>query len=137
MTQDEQYLKILSVFHFVVAGAAYFFSLFPLIHLAVGIAAVSGAMGDADEFPAFTGWFFILISVTMIVSGMAFATALVLAGRALGRRRYYTFCLVMAGISCIFVPFGTVLGVFTIITLTKDSVRQLFDRPPTGRPEAV
>jgi hypothetical protein len=28
-----------------------------------------------------------------------------------------------------FVPFGTVLGVFTIITLSKDSVKELFEQP--------
>ena len=34
----------------------------------------------------------------------------------------------MAALSCAFFPFGTVLGVFTIIVLQKDSVRQLFGR---------
>jgi hypothetical protein len=32
----------------------------------------------------------------------------------------------MAGINCIFIPIGTVLGVFTIIVLTRDSVKELF-----------
>jgi hypothetical protein len=36
------------------------------------------------------------------------------------------FCLVMAGIACIFMPFGTALGVLTIIVLMRDSVRELF-----------
>jgi hypothetical protein len=35
----------------------------------------------------------------------------------------------MAGIACVFMPFGTVLGVFTIIVLMRDSVRRLFGRP--------
>jgi hypothetical protein len=38
----------------------------------------------------------------------------------------YTFCLVMAGVACMFMPFGTVLGVFTIIVLLRDSVKELF-----------
>jgi hypothetical protein len=33
---------------------------------------------------------------------------------------------VMAGVECIFAPFGTVLGVFTIIVLMRESVKQLF-----------
>jgi hypothetical protein len=33
----------------------------------------------------------------------------------------------MAAVACIFVPFGTVLGVLTIIVLTRPSVRALFD----------
>ena len=38
------------------------------------------------------------------------------------------FCLVVAAIQCAFVPFGTVLGVFTIFALQKLVVRQLFGR---------
>jgi hypothetical protein len=34
----------------------------------------------------------------------------------------------MAAVSCIFWPFGTVLGVFTLVVLTKASVRQMFGK---------
>jgi len=33
---------------------------------------------------------------------------------------------VMAGIECLFMPFGTVLGVFTILVLVRESVKPLF-----------
>jgi hypothetical protein len=49
------------------------------------------------------------------------------AGRYLSRHVNRTFCLVVAGIECVFTPFGTVLGVFTIIVLMRDSVRELFE----------
>ncbi len=39
------------------------------------------------------------------------------------------FCLVMACVACLFMPFGTVLGVFTIIVLARPSVQTLFSRP--------
>jgi hypothetical protein len=32
----------------------------------------------------------------------------------------------MAGIECILMPFGTVLGVFTMIVLTRDAVKTAF-----------
>jgi hypothetical protein len=35
----------------------------------------------------------------------------------------------MAGVECLFMPVGTVLGVFTIIVLVRDSVKELFGRP--------
>jgi hypothetical protein len=35
-------------------------------------------------------------------------------------------CFVVAAIECIFMPFGTVLGVFTIIVLSRPSVKALF-----------
>jgi hypothetical protein len=37
----------------------------------------------------------------------------------------------MAGIECIFMPVGTVLGVFTIIVLMRDSVKELFGHRAT------
>jgi hypothetical protein len=33
----------------------------------------------------------------------------------------------MAGVMCIFMPFGTVLGVFTLIVLLRPSVKPLFE----------
>jgi hypothetical protein len=36
------------------------------------------------------------------------------------------FSLVVTGITCLSFPFGTALGVFTIIVLTRGSVRQLY-----------
>jgi hypothetical protein len=41
-------------------------------------------------------------------------------------------CLVMRGVECLFMPFGTVLGIFTIILLIQEPVKQLFDSPNTG-----
>ena len=52
------------------------------------------------------------------------------AGRCISRRQKYTFCLIAAGLNCMHMPIGTILGVFTLIVLTRDSVRQLF-RPGT------
>jgi hypothetical protein len=36
------------------------------------------------------------------------------------------FSLVIAGLNCIQIPFGTALGVFTIIVLLRDSVREAY-----------
>ena len=37
------------------------------------------------------------------------------------------YCFVVAAIECILIPFGTVLGVFTIIALSRPSVKVLFE----------
>ena len=48
--QDEEHLRLLSIFHYVVAGLAGLFALFPPIHLLVGLALLTGALGaDTDE----------------------------------------------------------------------------------------
>ena len=36
--------------------------------------------------------------------------------------------MVIAGISCLFVPYGTILGVFTFIVLQRSSVEKLFEQ---------
>ncbi len=61
-----------------------------------------------------------------IVAGWTLAVLTAYAGRSLQTRKRYTYCLVMAGVECIFMPFGTVLGVFTIIVLMRDTVKELF-----------
>jgi hypothetical protein len=72
------------------------------------------------------GWFFILFSVAWILLGVTYASFMAIAGRCLARRRNRAFCFVMAGISCAFFPLGTVLGVFTLIVLSRDSVQSMF-----------
>jgi hypothetical protein len=128
MDQDDQYIRLLSIFHYVVAGLAALFSLIPVVHLTLGIAMVSGAFKEPrDPFPfSIMGWFFIVFASCFILCGLAFSTCLALAGRYLSRRRHYYFCFVMAALACMFMPFGTVLGVFTIILLTRDSVKAQF-----------
>lgn len=126
--QDLEHLRLLSIFHYVVAGLAALFACFPLFHLVFGVAMVSGwgEMPQEDPMAVTMGWFFIVVASIVILCGWAFAVCLVVAGRALARRRRYMFCLVMAAVECIFMPFGTVLGVFTIVVLMRDSVRELF-----------
>jgi hypothetical protein len=68
---------------------------------------------------------------------LTFAACLVAAGRFLARRVRYTFCLVVAGLECMLMPFGTVLGVFTLLVLLRDSVKVKFGvaapaPPPTA-----
>lgn len=134
MTQDEEYLNLLSIFHYVVAGLTAVFSLFPVLHLVVGIAIVGGAFGgvEGEEVPVFVGWLFIVIAVIMIAIGLGVAGLIAFAGRAIRQRKNHTFCVVVAAVACLMFPFGTVLGIFTIIILSRDSVKRLFGIFPLG-----
>ena len=129
MNQDEEHLKLLSIFHYIVGGIIALFSLFPIFHLIFGIVMIvspdtfeSGGEGP----PAFIGWLFAFIGGTIILAGLVFATCVILAGRFLSLQRNYTYCFVIACIQCLFIPFGTVLGVFTIIVLMRESVKRSF-----------
>ena len=121
-----QQIRLLSIFHYVVAGLAAMFALFPLIHLAVGIGLLSGRLGGTDPDAALVGWLFVAISVAFIASGLVLAGFIAYAGRCLQQRRRHTLCLVVAGLECMLMPFGTVLGVFTLVVLMKPQVKPLF-----------
>ena len=77
---------------------------------------------------ALMGWFFVIFALMFITAGWTFAVFVLTTGRFLARRKHYMFCLVMGGVECLFMPFGTVLGVFTIIILMKEPVKQLFEQ---------
>ena len=48
------------------------------------------------------------------------------AGRSLLVMRRYTYCLVIAVVTCLGIPLGTVLGVTSLVVLNREDVRELF-----------
>lgn len=135
MNKDLDNLKTLSIFHYVVAALVALFSCIPIIHLTVGIMFLSGAFPeppkqpDQPDFPIkLFGLMFTIIPLVIILGGWTLAICTFIAGRKLANHQSYTFCIVIAGILCTFMPFGTVLGVFTIIVLMRDSVKELFNK---------
>jgi len=131
VNKDSDHLRLLAIFHYVVAGLAALFSFFPLIYATIGaifiFVARHGTPKPGEELPPeFLGWIFIGIGSLLFLVGVAMAICILIAGRCLSRRKGYSFALVMACIQCFFVPFGTVLGVFTIVVLSRESVKALF-----------
>jgi hypothetical protein len=126
MNQDLDQLRLLSIFHFVVGGMAALLSCIPFIHFFLGLAMTAGWLEDVDPAGQVFGVFFMVFAGLVILTGWAFAACVINAGRFLGARKRYMFCLVMAAVECIFMPFGTVLGVLTIIVLNRPSVKRLF-----------
>ena len=131
MNQDAEHLRLLSVFHYIVAGLAALFSFFPLLYTTIGaifiFVARHGTPKPGEELPPeFLGWIFAVIGSLLFLVGIAVAICILIAGRSLAKRNRYWFAFVMACIECLFIPFGTILGVFTIIVLSRESVKTLF-----------
>jgi hypothetical protein len=131
MNRDKEHLQLLAIFHYVVAGFAALFSFFPLLYTTVGaifiFAARHGTAKPGEELPPeFLGWIFAVLGSVLFLIGIAMAICILIAGRSLARCKRYSFALVMACIECLFIPFGTILGVFTIVVLSRESVRELF-----------
>src|SRR5437868_8304254 len=131
MNQDKGHLRLLAIFHYIAAGLAALFSCFPLLYTTIGaifiFVARHGTPKPGEELPPeFLGWIFVGLGSFLFLLGITMAICILIAGRCLSRRKYYSFTLVMACIECLFIPFGTILGVFTIIVLSRESVRGLF-----------
>lgn len=129
MTQDEEHLKYLAIGHYAVGGLGALFGLFPLLHVIVGLFMASGAFeGDGQGPPVAVGLMFVVIGLTLIAFLEVCAVGVILSGRFIGQKKNYLYSLVVGGVLCIFFPVGTVLGVLTILVLSKDSVKDLYGR---------
>jgi hypothetical protein len=107
------------------------FLFFPLLYTTVGaifiFAARHGTAKPGEDLPPeFLGWIFAVLGALLFLIGIAMAICILIAGRSIAHRKRYSFVLVMACIECLFNPFGTILGVFTIVVLPRESVKALF-----------
>jgi len=132
--QDEQHLALLSIFHYALGAILGLVSLIPSLHLMAGILMVSEIMDSSSRPPALVGWFIVVTSTMFILGGLAFSFLVAMTGRRIAKRKGHGLCIAIAGIECLFMPLGTVLGVFTIITLMRPSVKVLFGVQPVAKP---
>lgn len=85
------------------------------------------------------GLVLVLFAGFFILLGSTMAVLFFCSGRNPAARTRSAYCLVLSGVMWIFMPLGTVLGVFTIIVLMRDSVKPLFGHPaaPVPAPPAT
>jgi hypothetical protein len=135
-TVDRGHLNLLSVFHFVGAGLAALGIVFVLLHYTLMSAVMhSAAAWDKGRAAAPPTEFFDAFKWVYLVLGGWYGTSLVLnllAGVYLRAQKHRTFCLVVAGLNCLHMPLGTVLGIFTIVVLVRDSVGAAFEAGTRG-----
>jgi len=66
------------------------------------------------------------VVVSMVLLAVVSAIHLSVVGVQIRNRRWWTFCYLTGWGECLMFPFGTVLGIFTIIVLSRPSVKRLF-----------
>lgn len=130
-SQDAEHLRLLSIFHTVVAVITALFASIFIAHIVIGIMALrdpaSFGGGGSEPPPPFFGWMFLAMGSAAVLAGWTLAVSIFLAGRYLRRRVRYTFCVVVAALSCMLMPFGTILGIFTLIVLMRPGVKAMFE----------
>jgi len=124
---DEQHLRLLAIFHYVVAAIAALLALLPLLYLVVGWFVLHAPPPKQGEPPpAIVGWVFVGFGLAAFLIGQFFAACVFAAGRCIRSRKAYWFVFVIACLQCGFFPFGTALGVFTIVVLSRRSIKEMF-----------
>jgi len=136
--RDVEHLRLLHIAFYVMAGLAGFMSLFALVYISIGGVVVAGVFsqigGSSNAFPSQLGWIFVVMGIFFLLFGLTLAFLLFLAGKSLQQRQRRTFCMVMAGLCCLQIPWGTVIGICAINVLNRPSVKILFEQP---RPPAL
>lgn len=144
--EDREHLSALSIGHFILAGVALIGGVPTLL---VGVSGsklvdefgsdVSMALGNIPTqagTDAFGGspdamlqdlnTLIISVVVSMVLLAVISAVHLAVVGAQIRRRRWWTFCYLTGWGECLMFPFGTVLGIFTILVLSRPSVKRLF-----------
>jgi hypothetical protein len=134
---DQKHLEILSIFHFVGAGLALIGILFLFAHYEIMHTVFTNPdlWKNQKQQPPFSPeqffnifrWFYLIFGSWFLLSGILN----VISAFCLRAKKHRTFSLVVAGINCLHIPLGTVLGVFTIIVLVRESVRELYSHART------
>jgi hypothetical protein len=78
--------------------------------------------------PPAIGWLLIGIGSLVLLFGWTIGLMSIISGRRITARRSRVFSMVVAGINCISFPLGTALGVFTIIVLSKATVKTMYEQ---------
>jgi len=128
-SKDVENLRLLEIFHYVAGAVGFLLACIPVIHLIVGIAIImapTSMNSHGEPPPAVVGWLFAGLAIVFILLGWTMAGCTIVSGRMIARRKRRMFSFVLGAILCMFFPFGTALGVFTIILLNKDSVKSLY-----------
>lgn len=136
---DDEHLKLLSVGYVVSGVMTGLFSLMGLVYAGMGlmmgtiISSAARSHARPEELPPeFMGVFFGIFGGLLFLVLVSLAIAKFKAASYIKQRRGRTFCLVIAGISCFGIPYGTCLGVCTFVVLGRQSVVGLFQPHKTA-----
>jgi hypothetical protein len=129
---DNQHLKLIGIFHYVMCGMALAGIAFLFMHYMIMSTAFSDPhmWEKANPPPPFdpTKFFHVFIWFYLFMGawGLASLVLNLASGICIHTRRARLFSLIVAGINCINFPFGTALGIFTFIVLLRPNMPMLY-----------
>jgi hypothetical protein len=129
INRDEEHLKILSLVYKIwgyVSGACALFmgAYFTLFGVLFAVLPKNATGHDAP--PAVFGAIFGIVGGAIILLGAAYTVCVFLTSKYLMKHTNLNFCFAVACVTLLSMPAGTILGVFTLIVLSRDSVKPMF-----------
>lgn len=132
---DDEHLRLLRLAYLVMGWMSVAVSLVPFCILAFFGAVFGAALGAAGQKQAelapfaFFGCFYFAIFGFVALVSVAKGALDLAAAKAIAERRSTTLIQVAAAVSCVGIPWGTLLGVLTFHVLSRPSVAATFTRP--------
>jgi hypothetical protein len=118
--------------HWALAGLVFIAAAVPAFYASLGLDLVFNAAAPHSP-QAETGWRILTSGLAWVLATFGYVTMLIASARGLRLRRRYRLVVATNLLSCLFVPFGTVLGIATLATLRHPEVRLAFGRAVAHR----
>ncbi len=135
---DEEQLRWLPIGYWISAGFWGAYGLFMMGYFVligsifISIPWEEGAEAPPPQF----GWIFLAIGVVGFLLMGAFVAFKVLAGFWIRKHQHRVATMVIAAITCLEIPYGTLLGVLTFLALSRPTVRALYESGAPPYPTA-
>jgi hypothetical protein len=129
---DGEHLRVLSICYYVSAAVGVVLSFFALLYAGLGMVIATNMLEMPQQPgvgppPAFLSAMMVGFGVTFFVIGIGGVILQFIAARRLTQRRSRILCEVAAAVTCLNIPYGTIIGVCTFVVLSRKSVIALFD----------
>ena len=130
---DQEHLKLLSIFHYISGGLSIMFSLFLTGYFLFISFIIKNSLYSTPyhralnpDFPASFFSIFLLIFGILAFLAFTFSICQILSARFIQLRKYRWFSFTVSIINLISIPYGTILGIMTIMVLSRDSIINLY-----------
>ncbi len=137
---DNNNLRLLSIFHYIWGPLVMLFSSIFIIHIVLGVMMLknpsfmappaSPGRAAAPAPPPELGWVFIIMGSVAVFVGWTLGILNIVSGRAIAKRKWRIFSLIISGINCLSIPLGTALGIFSFVILLRESVSAAYGGVP-------
>ena len=137
---DEEHLRLLAIGHYISGAISVGLSLLFGVQLSVMHALMGGVLGPATsragELPIPPDQVMSIVTSVfafLVTLGIIFGALQLLSGWFMKKRRYRLFSFIVALPNLVFFPYGTLLGILTLMVLSRDTVRDLYRGPVERR----